>query len=142
MLELTNLGAAPAARAAAAASPEAAGVASVGSGPGFRPLEVGGSDARSFPDLLGAIDDAFRAQAGFEERMRTRLGDLDREGAALRTRGVKAGDEEFMDFQNKRLGALLEIQMEGHRTAFGVQIASKLIEHASSGVRTTLQTQA
>ena len=93
-------------------------------------------------DLVTKVDGIFEAFVRGGERARERVAELNAESESLLKQGVGSGDPKFVEFQNRRLGALLEIQMEGHRTAFGVQIASKLIEHASSGVRTTLQTQA
>ena len=93
--------------------------------------------------LIGALERTFHTYESTYAQLRTRFDELHRRERALIEKGhAGAGHPEWVRFNQDRMQVLFELQSEVQRSALGVEMAAKVIEHATSGARTVLQTQA
>ena len=94
------------------------------------------------PSLVGRLEAYFATYSTHIRRAQERTAALDAREKELRSReGFKPDMPEYRQLQTDRMNELLQLQIESHRVAFGVETAAKVIEHATSGARTLLQTQ-
>jgi hypothetical protein len=86
-------------------------------------------------DMFGQFD---KIRGEFDAFLK-RSGELDK---AVSEGKLKVGDPKVMQQRREEMRMLLHFQSEMQGTAMKVEIASKVVEHGTSGVKTVLSTQA
>lgn len=93
-------------------------------------------------EFLSKFEAPFHAHTESFERLRSEMNELTTRDAEFKNRpGFRADDPDYQAFMQERSAKLLSLQLEVQQVAFGVETAAKVIEHATSGARTVLQTQ-
>lgn len=109
---------------------------------GSIPFELASPSTDRVPLLGQNIDAAFGVYAEASKKFRAETARMKEREAALKASGAKAGDPAWRDFQFEQYHVYYELQLEIQNASLGIEIAAKVIEHATSGARTILQTQA
>src|ERR1700730_3193014 len=86
-------------------------------------------------DQVNSIESTQRVNRGEFDAFLKRSGELDK---AVSEGKLKVGDPKVMQQRRQEMRMLLHFQSEMQGTAMKVEIASKVVEHGTSGVKTVL----
>ena len=101
-----------------------------------------GSSPTTEPSAIAPLDQVFDQFKAAWKSYGERLEKLDIRAKEFHdSKDFDPKSPEYVRFQQERMQQLYEAQLMIQRASFGVETAAKVIEHATSGVRTALQTQ-
>ncbi|MCA9319330.1 MAG: hypothetical protein KDB53_01280 [Planctomycetes bacterium] len=94
------------------------------------------------PSLTTGVEKIFAAHKQFFDKLMMRIDALGQKEKEFRADpNFDPKSAEYHHFQQERMAEFFQLQLQAQQIQIGVETASKVIEHATSGVRTTLQTQ-
>ncbi|MBK8095866.1 MAG: hypothetical protein IPK26_02090 [Planctomycetes bacterium] len=94
------------------------------------PAPAGTGEPTSIRELFVRLERIPGEVSAMAQRHRAELAGVPRDSAAYR------------DVSSRINGEILELQVQAHALQFRAELVSKFVEHTTSGIKTTMQTQA